>query len=130
MSKEIYLANGQCRAQAEEEVRNAKLGCTVTVKEPTRSSEQNRKMWAMLHEISRQVNWYGRHPSPDDWKDIFTAERKAQRSTPGISVPFVIHGDRTHKMSIAEMSELIELMTAFGIEHGVEFFDERVEELV
>lgn len=124
MSVEIYLANGQKRIEAVSAVNQARLGCTVTVKEPTRSSDQNRKMWAMLHDISRQVNWYGRHPSPEDWKDIFTAERKAQRSTPGISVPFVIHGDRTHKMTIAEMSELIELMTAFGIERGVVFSDE------
>ena len=31
----------------------------LTVCEETRSLEQNRKMWAMLAEVSEQVNWHG-----------------------------------------------------------------------
>ena len=95
----------------------------LTVCEETRSLEQNRKMWAMLAEVSEQVNWHGHYLSAEDWKHIFTASLKKQRAVPGIDGGFVVLGQSTSKMTIAEMSELIELMHAFGAEHNVRFTD-------
>jgi len=89
----------------------------------TRSSEQNAKMWAMLTEVSQQVTWHGQKLAKDEWKDVFTAAIKRQKVVPGIDGGFVVIGARTHKMSIQEMSELMELMLAFGAQQGVEFKD-------
>jgi len=93
----------------------------IEVKEKTRSTAQNAKMWAMLGEVSDQVDWHGQKLTPDEWKDVFTAALKKQRAVPGIDGGFVILGQRTSKMSIRDMGELIELMQAFGAEHGVRF---------
>lgn len=95
----------------------------MTVREETRSLEQNAKLWAMLGEISEQVEWYGQKLSPEDWKHILTASLKKQRAVPGIDGGFVVLGQSTSKMSVAEMSELIELMHAFGAQQNVKFSD-------
>jgi hypothetical protein len=95
----------------------------LTVREETRSLEQNAKLWAMLGEISDQVDWYGQKLSPEDWKHILTASLKKQRAVPGIDGGFVVLGQSTSKMSVAEMSELIELMHAFGAQQNVKFSD-------
>jgi len=86
---------------------------------PTRTILQNDKMWAMLHDVANQVQWFvdGKLEwlDPEEWKDIFTAVlKKHQRVTAGIDGGFVILGTRTSRMSIGEMVDLIELMYAFG----------------
>lgn len=45
----------------------------VHIKEPKRSNPQNRLMWALLQDVSRQVLWHGQRLAPEDWKDLFTA---------------------------------------------------------
>ena len=93
--------------------------------ESQRSQEQNDRMWAMLGDVSAQVNWYGVKLEDFEWKDVFTAALKRHRVVPGIDGGFVVLGMRTSKMSIRLMSELIELMFAFGADpaHPVEWSD-------
>lgn len=86
-----------------------------------RSLEQNDKMWAMLTDISRQVDWYGQKLSPEEWKDVLTAGLKQQKVVPGIDGGFVVIGARTSKMSIKEMSEVIELAGFFGDQQQVKW---------
>ena len=95
----------------------------LEVRPETRSLEQNRRLWAMLTDISRQVNWYGQTLTPEEWKDVFTASLKKQKVVPGIDGGFVVCGSSTSKMTKPEMAEMQELMMAFGVEHGVEFND-------
>jgi hypothetical protein len=78
-------------------------------------------MWAMLHDVAQQVDWYGQKLSAEEWKDVCTASLKKQRAVPGIDGGFVILGARTSKMSKAEIGELMELIEAFGVQHGVTF---------
>ena len=94
---------------------------TVEVKEKTRSTEQNARMWALLTDVSRQVDWYGQKLTPEEWKDVFSASLKKQKAVPGLDGGFVILGQRTSKMSIREMGELMELIEAFGAQKGVRF---------
>lgn len=94
--------------------------------EPTRNLEQNAKMWAMLGDISEQVAWSvngkPEYLSPDEWKNIATASlRQEQRMAMGIRGGFVMLGRRTSRMTVREMSELIEFLYAFGAEHGVQW---------
>ena len=93
----------------------------VELKEQTRSVEQNARMWAMLTDVSKQVDWYGQKLTPDEWKDVFSASLKKQKAVPGLDGGFVILGQRTSKMSIRDMGELMELIEAFGAERGVRF---------
>lgn len=96
---------------------------TLEVKPEKRSDAQNRRLWAMLTEISHQVDWYGQKLTQDEWKDVFSASLKKQKVVPGLDGGFVICGQRTSKMTKAEMSEMQELMMAFGVERGVQFSD-------
>lgn len=93
----------------------------IEVKEKTRSTEQNARMWALLTDVARQVDWYGQKLTPDEWKDVFSASLKKQKAVPGLDGGFVILGQRTSKMSIREMGELMELIEVFGAQKGVRF---------
>lgn len=102
----------------------------VEVKEllPKRSNEANARMWAMLTDVSLQVEWPVdgklQRLSPEEWKDIFTAGlRKHQRVAQGVEGGFVMLGTRTSRMTVAEMCDLQELMSAFGAERGVRWSD-------
>ena len=94
---------------------------TLTVKPQTRSSEQNRRLWGMLTDISKQVDWYGRKLSPEDWKHVMSASLKKQDAVPGIDGGFVVLGLSTSKMTKGEMADLQTLIEAFGAQKGVKF---------
>ena len=88
----------------------------------TRTLEQNAKLWAMLTDISKQVNWHGQKLAQEDWKHIFSAALNQQRVVPNLdNNGFVVLGQSTSKMTVAQMTEMIELMYAFGVQNGVEF---------
>lgn len=87
----------------------------------TRTTVQNARMWSMLGEIAEQVEWHGQRLDAVAWKDVLTAALKRQKVVPGIDGGFVVLGTSTSRMTIAEMSELIDLAAAFGAEHGVRF---------
>jgi hypothetical protein len=91
----------------------------VEVRPERRTTEQNARLWAMLTDVSRQVVWHGQNLSPDDWKHIFSASQKQQRVAPGIDGGFVVLGQSTSQMTKGELSELMELIAAFGAERDV-----------
>lgn len=100
----------------------------VSEAKPTRTIDQNSRMWALLTDVSRQVRWPvdGKleRLTPDEWKEIFTAALvKGQRVAQGIEGGFVILGTRTSRMSVGDMIDLQELISAFGAEHGVQWRD-------
>lgn len=102
-----------------------KAGMRIEFKQAKRSGEQNDKLWAMLTEVAAQVPWHGIKLSPDDWKFIFLdALKRELRVVPNIDgTGFVNLGRSSSDLSKAEMSDLIELIHAFGAGHGVIFND-------
>lgn len=121
MKATFCLAHPEARARAMHAVKNAPEGHAVTVSEPSRSSEQNALLWAMLHEISEQVVWHGRKLSPEDWKHVFTASLKRMDVVPNLEgTGFVALGLSTSQMTKREFSDLIELINAFAAERGIE----------
>jgi len=98
----------------------------IVIGEPKRSHEQNDRMWAMLTEVSEQLEWCvdGKMQklSAEEWKDILTAGlKREQKVAQGIEGGFVILGQRTSRMTKRELSDLMELIAAFGGERGVVF---------
>ena len=93
----------------------------MTLAPETRSTAQNARLWAMLTEISAQVDWYGRKLSPEEWKHVFSASLKKQDVVPGLDGGFVVLGLSTSKMTRGEMADLQTLMEAFGAQQGVKF---------
>lgn len=104
------------------DTQNVPDGTTVEFRAPRRSLDQNSLMWSLLGQISKQVDWYGQKLSSEDWKDVLTASLRRTRVVPGIDVgTFVPLGMRTSQMTKEEISELLELIYAFGAERGVHF---------
>jgi hypothetical protein len=97
--------------------------CPTCGRGQTRTREQNDKMWALLADISAQVDWYGQRLEKGEWKDVLTASLKRQKVVPGLDGGFVVLGTSTSSMTIPEMTEMIELAMAFGAEKGVVFSD-------
>lgn len=98
----------------------------VVVRPETRSTAQNARMWAMLTDVAEQVVWHGRKLTPEAWKHVFSASLKKQDVVPGIDGGFVVLGLSTSQMTKAELSDLMELIAAFGAGQGVEFHDEAI----
>lgn len=94
---------------------------TLEIRPEKRSYAQNRRLWAMLTDISAQVDWYGQKLTAEEWKDVFSASLKRTKVVPGLDGGFVVCGQSTSKMTKAEMCELQTLMEAFGVEKGVKF---------
>jgi hypothetical protein len=94
--------------------------------DPPRTLDQNAAMWGHLRDIASQVQWpvNGKmdYLSAEDWKDIFSAElKKEQRIAQGLSGGFVLLGLRTSRLKKRELSDLIEIINAFGAEHNVKW---------
>lgn len=115
----FILAHRQARARAELAIRSAPDGYFVTISEPTRTLDQNAKLWPMLSDVSKQVEWYGQKLTKDEWKDVFTAALRRQKAVPGLDGGFVVCGQSTSKMGKREFARLIELIYAFGAERNV-----------
>ena len=116
----IYLIDAKRKRYASECIMSAPEDYVCEIKERTRTLDQNAKLWAMLDDISRQVEWYKNWLTRDEWKDFFSAIILKQKVVPNIEgAGFVAVGGRTSKMGKKEFSEMIELMYAFGSEHDV-----------
>lgn len=91
----------------------------ITVTEEPRTPEQNKRMWALLTDVARQVRWeidgVEQWLIPEEWKDIFTAAlRKELRVARGLDGGQVLLGAHTSKMSKRVHKELTDLIEAFG----------------
>jgi hypothetical protein len=105
-------------------VQNAPDLTAVTFKRNRRTLDQNSKLWACLTDVARDVVWYGEKLTAEDWKTMFTASLRRTRIVPGIDGgSFVPLGMRTSDMTREELSDLLELIIAFGAERGVKFHD-------
>lgn len=123
MRATFILSHDTARRNAVAYVQNAPNGYVIEVRPRTRSLEQNSRMWALLQEISDQVDWHGRKLTPAEWKIVFSAALKKQEVVPGLDGGFVVLGLSTSRMSVKEMSDLMTLMEAFGVEHNVKFME-------
>lgn len=114
------LVHSEARRRAVQAVLDAPEGHVVTIKPPTRSLEQNAALWAMLGDVASQVVWHGRRLDAESWKHIFTSSLKRQDVVPNLDgTGFVVLGQSTSKMTKSEMSDLLELIQAFGAQHNV-----------
>ncbi len=108
------------RRRASEMLASVPNGTVVEFKPAKRTLDQNAKLWAMLAEISEQVDWYGQKLSSEDWKNIFTAALRQSRTVPGIDgISLVPLGLYTSNLSKEAFADLITLMDAFCAERGV-----------
>ena len=99
----------------------------LTIGEPPRSLDQNARLHAMLGDLSKQVEWAGKKRSRDVWKRLcvsawLRAEKEHVEMLPAIDG----HGidviyERTSRMSKAQLSSLMEYVSAWGDSKGVDW---------
>ena len=125
----LILANDTVRKRAAQWIAGAPTGTRVEFKEPKRTLDQNAKMWSMLTDIASQKEHFGRKYSPDEWKVIMLhALGKEVRFVPALDGQgFIPIGHRSSDLSKSEMSDLIEMMTAWGTQNNVRFHDREGE---
>lgn len=107
----------------------APAGAVVNIREATRTSDQNRKMQAMLSDVAR-ARPGGRRLTTDQWKCLFmdavAKETKnaafTSRWEPALDGEGVVNtGYRSSRLTKSEMGDLITFMLAWGDQQGVEW---------
>ena len=93
-----------------------------------RSIDQNRRMWAMLNEVSKSATHQGQQYSAENWKVLFMiAMGQELRLAPALDgnglVPL---STRSSEMTIAEMADLMTFMEAWCAENNVILIDPRL----
>jgi hypothetical protein len=119
--KTIFLIGPVQRQYAHQCIDEAPDDYVCQIKQKTRTLEQNALMWALLGDLSKQVNWHGNRLTAEEWKDVLSASLKAQKVVPGVDGGFVVIGARTSQMTKREMSDMCELIYAFGADHDVKW---------
>ncbi len=127
MDKQTFiLVTDKVRANAIEAVRAALPGWRVKVEPPTRTGDQNAKMWAMLNDVAR-AKPEGRNWTPETWKAAFMHFLGHQvMFAEGLdgTGPFPL-GFRSSQLSVRQMIDLIDCIYKYGDEHGVEWRETR-----
>lgn len=118
----IHLIGPSQRSYAASALAQAPDRAVVSITAEKRTPPQNRKMWAMLHDVSRSKP-EGRNWTPDTWKAAFLHSLGHQvQFAEGLdgSGPFPV-GFRSSGLSVAQMRDLIEVIYEYGSRHGVEW---------
>jgi hypothetical protein len=94
----------------------------LEVRGMTRTIEQNRMLHSILSDLSAQVEWFGKHLTPEGWKHMLTVHLAGVDLVPnfdGTGFVSLTKGKPTSSMTRKEMSALFELAWAFGSDRGV-----------
>ncbi|AXC51211.1 hypothetical protein DRW48_10300 [Paracoccus suum] len=116
----VILADLDQRILAKHLIDIAPAGAVANIREATRSSEQNAKMWAMLSDIARAAP-EGRKMPTETWKAAFMSALGHEIMwQPGLdgNPPFPA-GFRSSRLTKAQMADLITFIAEYGDRHGV-----------
>lgn len=124
----LVLTSNDTRQKAASWVAKAPAGTRVEFKASRRTLPQNDRMWAMLTDIAQQKEHAGQKHPPDKWKALFLhALGQEQEFLPSLDgKTFIPIGASSSDLSKDEMTDMIELMFAWGAENGVVFQDTEV----
>ncbi len=125
----FYLRHDTARRLAREAVDKAPDGHVVRITEPSRTKAQNDKLHAMLADIvAARVLWDGEEQDIDFWKGLAVsgwaiAEKAEGQVTRGWEGEIALIRKSTTKMNKAELSSLIEYVTAWCVKRGIQLKD-------
>ena len=125
ISHTFVLNHPMARRNALDAVQKAPEGFSVVVREPTRNLLQNAALHALIADVMRaKTLWAGREWDIDSWRAIFASayakvEKLPTQSIPGLEGEFVAIRPSTSRMSVRELSGLIEYISHFCAERGI-----------
>lgn len=119
----IILSSAFRREEAKRCIDAAPQMGTVLVKGPTRTLPQNKRFYAMLSDISRAKPG-GRTMTPERWKAAIMQSfgHAVQFEMDLEGRPFPI-GHSSSRLTVEQMTEMMEFMTAHFTPLGVQFQD-------
>lgn len=128
---EIVIHSTADRERAHSLIDRAPFQTRITFKATRRSIDQNSMMWSLLGKLAAQLVWHGQKLRSDDWKLVMLDGLKRElRIVPNIDgTGFVNLGRSSSDLTKNEISELIELILAFGAQHGVIFNEPEAEKV-
>ena len=119
----LKISSPRARALARAWIDRAPEGSIIRlITDPTRTTEQNAKLWAMLGDISKQSEHNGRKYTPETWKMLMMHSLGHEtRFEIGLNgEPFPV-GFRSSNLGVKEMAELIEWIYKWGAENSVKW---------
>jgi hypothetical protein len=123
MAQTIIIRSQSQREFAKTMIDRAPENAVVTIKEATRSLDQNARLWAMISDVSR-AKPEGRMHTPEVWKCLFmnSCGHAVQFEIGLDGKPFPV-GFRSSRLTKAQMSDLMEFVAEYGARHGVVWTD-------
>lgn len=125
MIPNIILRGPSQREYAKSQIDAAPADAVVSFAEPRRNHIQNERMWAMLSDIADQKTHCGLKLSKEDWKLLFLdALGREKRVVPNLDNNGLVSlSGSSSKLSVREMSELIEILFEWGARNDVRWKD-------
>lgn len=124
MSYVTRLVSAFARKRAKELIDKAPDGYVSRLGPPSRTGEQNDKMWAMLGDVAR-AKPEGRTCTPEVWKGLFMHSLGHQvifeQALDGNGM--VPMGFRSSRLSKQQFSDLIEVIYEYGARHEIVWTD-------
>ena len=120
----LVLGSAAIRAKAMAWIDKAPAGTRLEFKGPRRSLDQNAKLWAMLTDVAGQCEHCGHRYTPGQWKVLFmhACRHREVQFVPSLDgSTFIPWGQSSSDLSKAEMSELLDFIQSWGVEHDVVF---------
>lgn len=124
MGRALLVLQGPAdRKKAALWVEKAPAGTRLTFQASKRSIPQNSLLWSLLGDVAEQIPYHGMKLKPDDFKHLFLdALKREMRIVPNLNGDgFCNLGRSSSDLSKSEMTELIELIIAWGTQKGVIF---------
>lgn len=121
------LVHDTARHAAREAVRRAPEGFVCVVRPPNRTLDQNAALHSAFAELAKQCEWKGHRLDTDIWKRLCVAAWLRERGEQPEMIPaldskgFDVIYERTSKLTVAQCSELLDWVYAFGAQNGVTF---------
>lgn len=122
MAQTIILRGQSQRDFAKALLDRAPADAVVTIKEASRTLDQNAYLWSALSDISR-AKPEGRHWTPETWKAAFMHFLGHQiQFCEGLdnSGPFPL-GFRSSKLTVRQMADLLTCILEYGDRHEIKW---------
>lgn len=123
----ITLRHNADRKLAIRWIEQSPVGMRIEYKAPRRTIAQNSLLWAKLTDLSVHLRWHGKHLTANDYKILLldALQRETTRVVPNVDgTGFVDLGRSSSDLSKEEMGQFLDLIDAFGAQHGVIFNDQ------
>jgi len=124
MAKAVRLIGETQKAYAHRLIDEAPADYVMRLAKETRRDAQNRKLWPMIADLQRQVPELATYSAEDIKLRFLNALGTEMRFLPTLEGEGMFPvGMRSSTLTVAQFSALIELLYAYGAQHGVRWSD-------